>query len=87
MRAAWILGERRDTCAVPDLVRVMESTRDGFLAEAAAEALGKIGDSNALPALARAAEKGTVRVRNASQSAIEHIHEKQLQKSLREKES
>jgi HEAT repeat protein len=87
VRAAWILGERRDSSAVPDLIRVLQGAQDSFLAEAAAEALGKIGDSKGLPALAGAAQNGTVRVRNASKAAIERIHKKQLQRPLREKES
>jgi HEAT repeat protein len=87
VRAAWILGERRDTSAVPDLIHALENAQDSFLAEAAAEALGKIGDPEALPALTRAAQEGTVRVRNASKAAIERIHKGQPQQSLREKES
>jgi len=87
VRAAWILGERRDASAVGDLIRILERARDSFLAEAAAEALGKIGDLTAMPALQRAASGGTVRVRNASKTAIARIHEGQPQQSLREKES
>ena len=87
MRAAWILGERRETSAVPDLIRVLESARDSFLAEAAAEALGKIGDPAALSALQRAASVGTVRVRNASKQAIERMHAKEGAHPALEKES
>src|SRR5713226_2655653 len=60
VRAAWILGERRDKAAVPELIHVLETTEDGFLAEAAADALGKIGDETALsPRAGR--KKGTLR--------------------------
>jgi HEAT repeat protein len=74
VRAAWILGERCEHSSVPDLICVLESTRDGFLAEAAANALANIGDPAALPALQRAFQVGAVRVRNASKQAIDQIH-------------
>src|SRR5579875_1420957 len=73
VRAAWILGERRAKRAVPDLIRVVETTSDGFLAEAAAEALGKIADPRALECLNEAAEHGPVRVRIASRNALRRI--------------
>ena len=73
LRAAWILGERRERRAVPELIRVVETTSDGFLAEAAAEALGKIADPRALECLNKAAEDGPVRVRIASWNALRRI--------------
>ncbi len=73
VRAAWILGERREASGVADLIRTLETTSDSFLAEAAAEALGKIGASEAVPALERAAEHGAIRVRIAAQRAVEQI--------------
>jgi len=73
VRAAWILGERREKRAVPQLIRVVETTSDGFLAEAAAEALGKIADPRALECLNEAAEHGPVRVRIASRNALRRI--------------
>ena len=69
VRAAWILGERRERSAVDELIRVLEATGDSFLAEAAAEALGKIGDEKALPALTRTSRHGTLRVRRAARRA------------------
>jgi HEAT repeat protein len=87
VRAAWILGERREHSSVPDLIHVLESARDSFLAEAAAEALGKIGDPAALPTLQRASQVGAVRVRNASKLAIEHVHDKEAIQSDLEEES
>jgi HEAT repeat protein len=74
VRAAWILGERRDRVALHELICVLESATDGFLVEAAAEALGKIGDNQSLDALQKASEQGPVRVRIAAQKAIEAIH-------------
>jgi predicted amidophosphoribosyltransferase len=68
VRAAWILGERRDK----GMVRVIETTSDGFLAEAAAEALGKM-DERALDCLRSASKHGPLRVRNAAHDAIKQI--------------
>jgi HEAT repeat protein len=79
VRAAWILGERREKRAVAELIRVLEASSDGFLAEAAAEALGKIADPRALESLNKAAEHGPVRVRIASRNALEGIARKDLQ--------
>lgn len=73
IRAAWILGERQEASVVGDLVRILETSRDSFLAEAAGEALGKIGNPSALPALERAAVSGAARVRRTSRLAIERI--------------
>ena len=73
IRAAWILGERQEASAVRELIYVLETSQDGFLAEAAAEALGKIGDPAALSALQHASVAGTARLRRTSRSAIERI--------------
>ena len=87
VRAAWILGERREQSAVDNLIHTLEATKDGFLAEAAAEALGKIGDSAALQALQQAACVGTARVRNASKRAIELVRAQERKQLLAEKDS
>jgi HEAT repeat protein len=73
IRAAWILGELREKAAVPELMRALETTQDGYLAEAAAESLGKIGDLAALPVLERAAECGSLRTQLAAREALERI--------------
>jgi HEAT repeat protein len=73
IRAAWILGERREVSAVPDLITLVETSADSFLTEAAARALGKIGDESAVPVLKKASESGTVRVRLAARKALEQI--------------
>jgi HEAT repeats len=59
VRAAWILGEGREKRAVPELTRAVETTSDGFLAEAAADALGKIADPCALECLNEAGRTWT----------------------------
>lgn len=71
VRAAWILGERRERSAVAELMAALETARDPYLAEAAAEALGKIGDQRARPALERAAAAGALRVRRAARLALQ----------------
>jgi len=73
VRAAWILGERREKRAVMELIHVIETSSDGFLAEAAAEALGKIADPRAIDCLNTAAAVGPVRVRIASRDALRRM--------------
>jgi HEAT repeat protein len=55
VRATWILGERQEVSALTDLIEALETSQDGFLAEGAAAALGKIANPIALPVLERAA--------------------------------
>ena len=43
VRAAWVLGERREAKAVPALTKIVKKAKDGFLVESVVEALGKIG--------------------------------------------
>jgi hypothetical protein len=73
VRAAWILGELREESAVHELMVVVEEADDSFVAEAAVEALGKIGAMDAIAVLERAEERGTVRVRCAARKALEQI--------------
>ena len=48
MRAAWILGERREAGAAQALAGLVRRTRDVYVATAAIEALGKIGTPEAM---------------------------------------
>jgi HEAT repeat protein len=48
IRAAWILGERREAGAAQALAALVRRTRDVYAATAAVEALGKIGTPEAL---------------------------------------
>ncbi len=73
VRAAWILGELKEESAVQELIALAEEAEDSFVAEAAVEALGKIGAAEALTALERANERGTVRVRLAARKALEQV--------------
>jgi len=48
IRAAWILGERREAGAAQALAVLVRRTRDVYVATAAVEALGKIGTPEAM---------------------------------------
>jgi len=81
IRAATILGERRALAAVEPLIAVALSTPDFYLQEAAAVALGQIGDRRAQPCLERLSCEGAIRVRLAAQRALarlqsSHEHER-----------
>jgi HEAT repeat protein len=73
VRAAWLLARLRASVAVPALVRVVEETPDPYLAEAAVEALGAIGDPSSRPTLERAAREGALRVREAAERALDRL--------------
>jgi HEAT repeat protein len=80
-RAGWILGERGEHEAVVDLIRVLKTTPDSYLAENAAVALGKLGDSRAVPNLRRAASRGTLRVRHAAAAALAGVFRNQPERA------
>lgn len=63
VRAAWILGERREEEAVPALTKIVRKARDPFLVESAVEALGKIGGSAATSTVRAATQHSSLRVR------------------------
>ena len=48
IRAAWLLGKRRDRRAVPPLMALIERTRDNYLRREAVRALGEIGGVEAI---------------------------------------
>jgi HEAT repeat protein len=48
IRTAWILGERHEKKAAPELSRLVRTSSDTFLVAIAVEALGKIGGPEAL---------------------------------------
>jgi HEAT repeat protein len=73
VRAAWILGERRERAAVEPLCRVIRESPDQFLLERAVEALGKIGDPRAAAALDAATRHPSLRVRERAQRALEAV--------------
>jgi HEAT repeat protein len=73
VRAAWILGIRKERCAVPRLIRIVRESQDPYLAEVAVEALAKIGDPDGLEAIRFAATYGAMRVRDRAQRTMEEI--------------
>lgn len=73
IRAAWILGERKERRAVEPLSRLVHECRDPFIVEAAVEALGKIGDPRCVPALRIALAQGALRVREKARIALTQI--------------
>lgn len=77
VRAATILGERRCKAAVEPLIQVAVSSADPYIKEAAVVALGRIGDSKALPCLTRLGRDAGVRVRGAAVLALRLIKDRQ----------
>ena len=72
VRAAWILGERRERAAVEPLCRLVRDSSDAFLVESAVEALGKIGDARAAATLEWARRHPSPRVRRRAEQALTH---------------
>jgi HEAT repeat protein len=73
IRAAWILGQRRERRAVPALIELARESPDTFIVEAAVAALGKIADLQALDTLREAVHHRSVRVRRAAQRSLQRI--------------
>lgn len=73
IRAAWILGCRREPRAVPALVRLAAASSDPFLAEAAVTALGQIGGQEAEAAVRSACHHASPRVRRVAREALQHL--------------
>lgn len=70
VRTATILGELGSRAAVEPLIEVALSSGDPYIQEAAVVALGRIGDSKALPCLTRLSREGSLRVRIAADQTI-----------------
>ena len=73
MRAAWILGERREAKAVPALTKIVKKAKDAFLVESAVEALGKIGGSTATTAVRAATQHSSLRVRVKAREVLRDL--------------
>lgn len=73
IRAAWILGERRERKAIEPLVRLAHESADPFVVESAVEALGKMEDRQVLETLRWAAEHPSLRVRRQAQRALQQF--------------
>ena len=73
VRAAWILGQRRERKAVEPLCRVVRESNDTFIVESAVCALGKIGDARAMEMLQWAAEHAHPRIRGQGQDSLKQV--------------
>lgn len=71
LRAAWILGQRRETRAVGALIELAHSTDDVYVATAAVEALGKIGTPEALAFVGTLTDAEVRMVRAAARRIVE----------------
>lgn len=76
-RAAWVLGRLKAREAVSELLRLGEQTQDPYVLESVVEALGEIRDERARAFLARCAERGPLRARNAARWALMQWNEKE----------
>lgn len=73
VRVAHILGDLRSRHAVPDLLAIANGPRDIYLRMAAVEALGRIGDRRALPALTWMIDHGPQTLRPTVRQALERL--------------
>ena len=78
VRAAWVLGERREQKAVPALAKIVKKAKDAFLVEGAVEALGKIGGSAASDAVRAATHHSSLRVRVKARDVLMDLASKGL---------
>ena len=73
IRAAWILGERRETRGVEALIALVGKTRDAYVATAAVNALGEIGTARAREFLKTLAHHPARMVRGAARGILEQV--------------
>ncbi len=72
-RAAWILGELKAAEAVEPLLALINRSEEPGALEGAVEALGKIGDRRAVPALSRLIRSSYLSVRLKAVDALQQI--------------
>jgi HEAT repeat protein len=73
IRAAWILGQRRERKAVAPLCELARESKDAFIAEGAINALGDIGDAQARETLHWATNSPLPRLRAAARAALKQV--------------
>jgi HEAT repeat protein len=76
VRAAWILGERREEKAVPALTKIVKKSKDALLVESAVEALGKIGGGLAVSPVRAAIHHRSLRVRVKARDILRELASK-----------
>jgi HEAT repeat protein len=72
-RACYILGEKREKAAVKPLVELLNGTNDYSLMELVVEALGKIGDENAVPTLIKMLNNRSFLVRGKAATILGNL--------------
>jgi HEAT repeat protein len=87
VRAAWVLGERREQRAVPALTKIVKKAKDAFLVESAVEALGKIGGEAATTAVRTATQHSSLRVRVKARRVLRQMESRHLEIALGEKQT
>jgi HEAT repeat protein len=78
VRAAWVLGERRERRAAPALTKIVKKAKDAFLVESAVEALGKIGGEAATTAVRTATQHSSLRVRVKAREVLQQLESEKL---------
>jgi HEAT repeat protein len=74
IRAAWILGRRREVRAVGALIELVRRTADVYIATSAVAALGEIGTPEALAFLDTLGDHPAQMVRAAARRIVEGSH-------------
>jgi len=82
MRAAWVLGRRREKSAVEPLIKAIESRGEEGIMSSAVEALGEIGDPRAIPTLTKLLEGSYLKVRLKAIEALEKIGSDDAQRQI-----
>gem|GEM_PF-263937 len=85
IRAATILGKLKSEKAVGPLIEIAASAKDPYIQESAVEALGDIGDDQAIFCLDHLSREGAVRVRSAAERALKSL--KAQQNAAKEQDS
>lgn len=83
LRAAYILGELRDRRAVRPLNDAIKKTKDLFLLEGIALALGKIGGEEVLPVLIHLMQHKSFLVRGAALKSLGRVKNKEALAAIR----
>lgn len=70
IRAAWMLGQIKDSRAVPALIALVRETGDVYIARAAVRALGEIGNPEARAFLSTLTDHPAKMIRDEAQVAL-----------------
>jgi len=82
VRAATILGSLRERRAVRPLLALLDSNRDPYSLESAVEALGEIGDPDALEGIIDALARSYLRVRGKAAEALGKLKDDRAREAL-----